>query len=210
MRGILPISFINADQYYKYIAPALKDSNKSYAGYIGNDDSGNPVKKYTSGYYYCLQGTRDLHRALFLRNRFNYYDSMWMAGAYNPTTATDSTMRIRITEHTDLGDLNSTTVVNLTPKLDQYVLAWADESKTNLVPKKAKSGEAIVFDITEAVPLESYDKQLIYFGGANYIQNLGDLSLLYINELEIPTSSLVSIVLGNENSAYQNKNISLE
>jgi hypothetical protein len=36
----------------------------------------------TDSYFYCLQGTRELHRAQFLRNRFNYYDSKWMAEDY--------------------------------------------------------------------------------------------------------------------------------
>jgi hypothetical protein len=153
MNGILPISFINADQYYKYIAPSILDTSIPSSGYIGDDVNSNPVKKFTSGYFYCLQGTRDLHRALFLRNRFNYYDSMWMAGAYNPATASDSTMRIRITSRQGLDELNSTTVVKITPKLDQYVLAWADESKTGLKPKKAKSGEVVEFDIAENLTL---------------------------------------------------------
>jgi hypothetical protein len=73
MKGILPINVMNANQDYKYIQPAEK-------GYIiGIDATGAPKYRTTSAYYYCLQGTRDLHRAQFLRNRFNYYDSKWMA-----------------------------------------------------------------------------------------------------------------------------------
>jgi hypothetical protein len=110
MNGILPINFINADQYYKYIAPAI-------SGYVGLNEYNQMDTLYTSGYYYCLQGTRDLYRAQFLRNRFNYYDSMWLAGAYNPKAA-GSAMRVRITEFLDRGELNTVEKVKLTPKLD--------------------------------------------------------------------------------------------
>jgi hypothetical protein len=47
MNGILPLSFINADQYYKYIAPAV-------SGYIGLNEQDQMETLYTSGYYYCL------------------------------------------------------------------------------------------------------------------------------------------------------------
>jgi hypothetical protein len=80
MKGILPINVINANQNYKYIEPSV-------SGYItGLNDAGVPIYRTTSAYFYCLQGTRELHRALFLRNRFNYYDSKWMAQYYQPGT----------------------------------------------------------------------------------------------------------------------------
>jgi hypothetical protein len=75
MKGILPINVINASQAYKYIDPSIPE--KGYV--IGIENNGKPKLRTTSAYFYCLQGTRDLHRALFLRNRFNYYDSKWMA-----------------------------------------------------------------------------------------------------------------------------------
>jgi hypothetical protein len=73
MKGILPITVMNANQHYKYIEPSI-------SGYvIGKNEDGSPKYRTTSAYFYCLQGTRDLHRAQLLRNRFNYYDSKWMA-----------------------------------------------------------------------------------------------------------------------------------
>jgi hypothetical protein len=44
MNGILPMTIINADEYYKYIEPAI-------TGYIP-PEGGEP--KIESGYYYCL------------------------------------------------------------------------------------------------------------------------------------------------------------
>ena len=72
MMGCRPLNMINVDEYYKYIAPA-------FTGYL--DTSG--VTQQTSLYFYCLQGSRELQRELFLRNRFNYIDSQWLAGPYS-------------------------------------------------------------------------------------------------------------------------------
>ena len=56
MMGCRPLNMINIDEYYKYIAPA-------FTGYL--DTSG--VTQQTSLYFYCLQGTRELQRELFLK-----------------------------------------------------------------------------------------------------------------------------------------------
>lgn len=72
MMGGRPMVAYNIDEYYKYISPAFE-------GFI--DTTGN--KAYTKTFFYCLQGTRELQRELFLRNRFNYLDSEWLAGAYS-------------------------------------------------------------------------------------------------------------------------------
>ena len=70
--GKKPIMIYNVDEYYKFIAPSV-------SGYI--DTSGNT--NYTSTFYYCLQGTRELMRYLYLRNRLNFVDSKWHGGAYS-------------------------------------------------------------------------------------------------------------------------------
>lgn len=72
MMGGRPMVAYNIDEYYKYISPAFE-------GFI--DTTGN--KAYTKTFFYCLQGTRELQRELFLRNRFNYLDSEWLAGSYS-------------------------------------------------------------------------------------------------------------------------------
>jgi hypothetical protein len=73
MRGHRPINVINVDQYYKYIAP-------TFSGYINTSGT---ISKDEGKRFYCLQGNRDLHRELFLRNRFNFQDSAWLGGTYN-------------------------------------------------------------------------------------------------------------------------------
>lgn len=74
MQGCKPVNVINVDEYYKYIAPA-------FSGYLDTD--GKTQK--TTLYFYCLQGTRAMHRSLFLKNRFNFMDSKWLAGIYDET-----------------------------------------------------------------------------------------------------------------------------
>lgn len=75
MVGDRPIMAINIDEYFKYISPANE-------GYI--DTSGNVSQ--SDRYFYCLQGTRALARALYLKNRLNYLDSKWQAGNYDYAT----------------------------------------------------------------------------------------------------------------------------
>lgn len=73
MHGARPIIAIDVDEYYKYIDCAIGG---------GYRDTNNNITSTTT-YFYCLQGTRELQRALFLRNRFNYVDSMWQCGDYS-------------------------------------------------------------------------------------------------------------------------------
>jgi hypothetical protein len=87
---------------------------------IGVDDAGAPEYRTTSAYFYCLQGTRELHRAQLLRNRFNYYDSKWMTQDYNPKGG-GNTLRLRANaKTTGLGDdsLRSNLVLQVKPALD--------------------------------------------------------------------------------------------
>ena len=202
MNGILPINIINADEYYKYIDPAI-------TGYIPPEGGG--LKK-ESGYYYCLQGTRELHREQFLRNRFNYYDSMWLAGLYNTKITTGTFIRINAYDNTIDDALDSTTTFTVTPRLDQYVVLWPDEiepstalSEGRVTPIRVDGGTAQEFNIIDALGEGDYQQQIVYIGGKDYIQDYGDLSLLYLDEMDFQTTSLRSVVVGNENSNYSNE-----
>ena len=75
MYGGRPIIAINVDEYYKYIDCGI---GKGY-----RDTSNNLT--HSTAFFYCLQGTRELQRELFLRNRFNYLDSQWQQGDYSTT-----------------------------------------------------------------------------------------------------------------------------
>lgn len=73
MKGHRPINIINVDQYYKYIAP-------TFSGYVNTSGT---ISYDEAKRFYCLQGNRNLHRELFLRNRFNFMDSAWLGGSYS-------------------------------------------------------------------------------------------------------------------------------
>jgi len=84
MAGVRPIVAVGLDEYYKYLAPALKEndfnSGKLYAGYY--DTSGVHKYQATPTYVYACQGDKKLTTELLLRNRLNYIDSWWMGGDY--------------------------------------------------------------------------------------------------------------------------------
>ena len=72
MEGARPMILVNVDEYQKYIAPSI-------TGYINTANQ----KVTSDAFYYCLQGTRELQRSMFLRNRFNYISSKWRGGDYS-------------------------------------------------------------------------------------------------------------------------------
>ena len=76
MKGIRPIIAIGLDEYYKYIAPTT-------TGYYSTTE-GDASLKYLDGYTYAYacQGDKKLTTELLIKNRLNYLDSRWLAGAY--------------------------------------------------------------------------------------------------------------------------------
>lgn len=146
MKGHRPINVVNVDQYYKYIAPTM-------VGYI-NTSGGTSLDQARR--FYCLQGNRDLHRELFLRNRFNFMDSVWLGGSYAIEGAKQEfQIRTNANKYTPGGmnntsdrflardvseaeiaqgfskdpdnPLNSEWTWNITPYLRQYVSVYYDE-----------------------------------------------------------------------------------
>ena len=209
MKGILPISIINADAFYKYILPAYAAS--SGGGYVtGIDSSGKPVYKTSSAYYYCVQGTRDLYRAQFLRNRFNYDDSMMLAGGYAGGLSGVDTLRWRVaTKDVEDNSLDSNFTVNIVPVLDQYIVGYPDEvNPESLLPYavKAKAGEIVEFDLRPFLPGGTAKDQIVNIPGGQFIQKFGDLSLLYLGEVEFP-ENINEIILGNPHPLYNNEQI---
>ena len=207
MKGILPISVINANQNYKYIAPSID-------GYVIDiDDTGAPEYRTTSAYFYCLQGTRELHRAQLLRNRFNYYDSKWMAQDYQPGTG-GASMRWRGNRYTNdlYPELNSNLILRIKPSLDQYLVLWLDEAATFVVPIFVQGGEIVEINLTDYMTSSEYQDQLIYIGGYSYLQEFGNVSLLYLSEYEYPdnATNITKIEMGNENAHYRNNHLDKE
>ena len=197
MKGILPISIYNANQHYKYIEPNI-------SGYCnGLKSDGTENRKYTDAYYYCLQGTRELHRALFLRNRLNYYDSKWMAQSYQSGESNDNVFwRINAYKNSEDPSLNSNLLLHIKPSLDQYVVVWPDDDTPK--PIFTKGGEIAEIDLsTMLTNTEKYNQQIIHIGGPDYIQEYGNVSLLYLDENTFPSAATTKIEFGNENPNYK-------
>ena len=130
MRGQRPLSAINLDEYYKYIAI----TNKSGGGYLGQ--TGNIVYDNNSttegtgapkgSYFYALQGDRSLSRIQFLKNRFNYLDSWLGQGIYSKSGGAENAFWGRLTanniiDETHLEDKTSDKWVE-TPDSPYFVL----------------------------------------------------------------------------------------
>lgn len=202
MKGILPISVINADAFYKYILPSY--SVRDGGGYVtGLDNSGNPIYTTSSKYFYCIQGTRDLYRNQFLRNRFNFYDSKWIAGDYSGGLSGDK-LRVRgETVNSSDDSIDSSFILHITPVLDQYVTAFADEVNAESLYEqrvKVKAGETGIIDLNNIIATSK--DQIVSIPGASFIQKLGDLSLFYLNAIELPPN-INEIYLGNSNPNYK-------
>lgn len=133
MRGGRPIMAINVDEYYKYIDCAIGN------GYI--DTTGHVA--HSSSYFYCLQGTRELQRALFLRNRFNYLDSQWQQGDFSVAGA-----ELGIRGRYDLNDNVNTS--------DKYVYG------PDLTDDQKKEASANGYIFTDFYPANDFDTELTF------------------------------------------------
>lgn len=116
MRGIRPTIAIGLDEYYKYIAP-------SKTGYY---DTTGTLRMDDNTYAYAINGDRMLSRELLLRNRLNYLDSYWMAGAYSPAGIAQGGIRMRSN-------------ANNKDSSDKYL----DSNSYSELPSNAWSGEVL-------------------------------------------------------------------
>ena len=281
MSGQRPMITINVDEYQKYIAPSI-------SGYINTSNQTD----FSDAFYYCLQGTRDLQRQMFLRNRFNYISSKWRSGNYSvakakqgvqmrfdandyPNTSdkylnTDNPLKYFSKPET-VGSVNKKKIIDaasyqavqaaskdgkiyiknasgtfdedtshtydgtkaedyyikndyeyaeyphpldfvwdfdVTPYLKQYVSnIWDD---TQLETQYASDGETVTIPIPEnkfndVMNTANYPQQLVYFGGAEYLSSLGDLSKKYIDQLWISGAyRLKDLCIGSDVPGYWN------
>lgn len=199
-RGIVPASVFNANEYYKYILPSVSPSEGG--GYVSGQDGTDSSLQYSteSGYFYCLQGTRSLYRDQFLRNRFNYYDSKWKFGNYNPAGLGGNSAYWRFNPT----DQNPDPLMVKTD-LDQYVVIWADtqiSDSSPIISTYAKGGEVTAVDWTQLDIDDSVNQQIVMFGGKDHIQEFGHLSPLYPDQIDYGPDSVVKIDLGNDDPDY--------
>lgn len=224
MKGQRPIVINNIDEYVKYIAP-------STTGFT--DTSGNSGV-ISDAFFYCLQGTRELQRSLFLRNRLNYIDSQWQQGSYSiagakqgiqmrfdandyPNTSDRYITREPTADEVELGfeqaeypnALDTVFDFEVTPYLKQYMDAIYDD--TVLPGVYASDGETVTIPtpankINEIKDSPNFQQQLVYFGGAEYLSSLGDLSKKYLDQLFMSGAKrLRDLRIGSDVSGYFNK-----
>ena len=226
MMGTRPINMVNIDEYFKYIAPA-------FTGYL--DTSGNNA--YTTLYFYCLQGNRELQRKMFLRNRFNYIDSEWLGGPYSenavlqelklrynancPSNTSDKYVTVLPANNADRFDqapyphpLDANADFVIEPYLKQYVGVYFDKTPTTPVLYDGETPVTIVppSNIQESIQsAPELSQQLVYLGGIEYVSKFGDMSLKYVNEFAMQKAiRLKELIIGNENSQYFNSAMSDE
>lgn len=239
--GKRPVMIYNVDQYYKYIAPTI-------SGFINT--SGNKVYD-TGSFFYCLQGSRELMRYLYLRNRLNYVDSKWHGGAYSVEAiktefwarydanlpgktsdtflVTNDPLKVGTKETLDFIIDGETIPLeieytsdeqypkpldavgnfeNVKSYLRQYMSLQLDEKQLNAVYCDGSDPITLPFpsDVINQIKTKSqFTQQLIYMGGGEYISDLGDLGLKYLDELHIPTlKRLKSLKIGSDVPGYYN------
>lgn len=203
MMGHRPVNIINVDQYWKYIAP-------TFGGYI---NTSGQIAKDEGKRFYCLQGDRQLHRDLFLRNRFNFLDSKWLGGAYSvnnvpselwvranannyPSTSDKYLDRTLTADESASGYIQSTWKENsldadltfkVTPYLQQYTSLWFDDTLMAQPTKwDGENPNVMTVNATKQIAVKEerpLTQQIFYIGGGEYISSLGDLSRAYLDEV---------------------------
>ena len=206
-------NFKNIDANYKYLAPAT-------TGYI--NQSGGLAQ--TVKYYYCLQGDRKLSRNAFFRNRLNYIDSQWLGGTYDADSINGTQIKMRYnandrvntSDNDTISELNTNLDFNITTLLSQFLSVVYDKTPTTPIKYDLALDEKDRINLVR--PIETIEKQLddgyalsqqlLYIRGPEYVTDLGDLSLKYLNELDCsPAVKLRRLQLGNSHSNYFNNNL---
>lgn len=237
--GKKPAMIYNVDEYYKYIAPAV-------SGYINT--SGKNAK--TDTFFYCLQGTRELMRYLYLRNRLNFIDSKWLGGSYSKEAikgefqgrynanhkgqTSDKYLRTTdIEQHKQPGTEEKagfimwhneskgpnpldcpTDFKGIRTFLKQYVPVLIDD--TILSPVYCDAIQKIT--LSPGVDKErriqdtpNFTQQLFYLGGSEYIADLGDLGLKYLDQFfGAELQRIQSLRLGSDVPGYYNSQFTSE
>lgn len=214
MQGIRPYVAYNADEYFKYIAPARQGE-----GYITTEGKVD----YTDTYYYCAQGTRELQRELFLTNRFYYLDSKWR-GNYFSNTNKDALAQIRVnynaknvTSDTSVGNDDYPNAYDVppyfefTPFLNSYPSFYVDDSFYGGTaytaagnPQQISVGNELT-NVFKNGELQTNKGQLVYLGGKEYLSDIGDISRYYVDELKLGgANKLTRLLVGSDLEGYRN------
>ena len=234
-RGTRPLIAVNLDEYYKYITITnpLGVSDGS-TGHSASNTSGDQVYDAQGTYFYALQGNRSLSGYQFLTNRLEYIDSWLNQGNYqrgganrirsrmaanNPTKTSDIWVETDNNpyynaEGKKINKFDAEHWVTLTPTHSSYV-TLGDDSEA--YPSQKYDGiNPLKFNISAVEngvrKSAGYPEQLLYIYGINQMQDLGDLSGLYLQEFEISgeAKKLTSLRLGHDGLMPVDENIPTE
>lgn len=142
----------------------------------------------------------------------------WIEGSNNGIGSLTPNAPYYVTPETfdDFGDrvktqeLDADFFIKLTPFQRSYVTLATDNAP---LPSKEYSGSAVRVDfptnvVTGVRTSPRYAEQLLYVYGADYLKDIGDVSLLYPREFEIDNAShLQKIILGNDTPGYFNNKL---
>lgn len=109
-----------------------------------------------------------------------------------------------------LHDLDADFFIKLSPFQRSYVTLATDNAP---LPSKEYEGTPVRFEfpanvVTGVRKSPQYAEQLLYVYGANYLKDIGDVSLLYPREFELKgATQLQRLILGNDTPGYKNKKL---
>lgn len=181
------------DYERKYKRPYVNGSGENW-------DFAKPWDSYDRRYLTdMMNGKKKYQRRQFERNQ-DFYMSSKFRGAKNGKDMI--TLR-------GAGDLSGASLVvpqnatlHITPYLNMYINLSINNTGSFYYTQKCKAGEEVV------IPYPSDKFEFNYIYGASRIQNLGDLSPMYLQTANLgPGEKLKEIILGNSTEGYVNNNI---
>lgn len=176
-----PEALVNEDMRLKYLVPLIDPVTY-------DEDTGRLIR--TDRYLTMLQGLKTQQRRWWLSNRFRYFDSKYVTG-----DASSKIISMRV--------FGSGTLT-VTPITDLYVgVSFGGGTTPSL--QRTTAGTAVQFTYDTG---SSVTEMETWIYSADKIGSLGDLSALYINELDASkATALKSLVIGSNASGYSNPNL---
>ena len=176
-----PEAIFNEDAWIKYIVPLTDPVTV-------DEDTGELIR--TDRYLTMLQGSKKEQRKWWLFNRFRYMDSKYVTG-----DASSKIISMRV--------FNSGNLV-LTPAINMYTAVRFGGGTTPL-RQRTNANETATFPY---VSQSGVTEMETWIYSADMITDVGDLSVLYPNELDFSKATrLKNLKIGDSSTGYSNGNL---
>ena len=176
-----PEAIFNEDAWIKYIVPLTDPVTV-------DEDTGELIR--TDRYLTMLQGSKKEQRKWWLFNRFRYMDSKYVTG-----DASSKIISMRV--------FNSGNLV-LTPAINMYT-AVSFGGGTTPQRQRTNANETATFPY---VSKSGVTEMETWIYSADMITDVGDLSVLYPNELDFSKATrLKNLKIGDPSTGYSNGNL---